>query len=190
MTPQILRAEDRAPAPGSNGGGVTSEVAVHPTGASTDDFVWRVSVADVARGGPFSAFPGVDRIITVADGPGVALTVDGASHVMDASYEPFALSGDAVTECRLLGGPVVAFNVMARRAEMAARVRVVRSDTAVRPVAGTHVLAIVLDGAAVLRGASVRLGCLDAVLLSDGDCVSFGVEGVLAIVDFVARPGG
>ncbi|MFC8230361.1 HutD family protein [Streptomyces sp. NPDC057287] len=190
MTPQILRAEDRVPTPWSNGGGVTSEVAVHPMGAATDDFAWRVSVADVERGGPFSAFPGVDRIITVVDGPGVTLTVDGAPHTMDAPYEPFVLSGDAVTECRLLDGPVVAFNVMARRAEMTARVRVVRSGTAVSPAAGTRVLAIVLDGSAVLERASVRLGRLDAVLLPDGHGESFGVEGVLALVDLVARPGG
>ncbi|MFB7599369.1 HutD family protein [Streptomyces sp. NPDC056160] len=189
MAPQILRAEDRTPAPWKNGGGVTSEVAVHPQGAGTEDFLWRVSVADVAGDGPFSAFAGVDRIITLVDGPGMALTVAGAAHKVDAPYEPFAFPGDAVTECRLLGGPIVDFNVMVRRAEMTARVRVVRSDTSVRPAAGTGVLAIVLDGSAVLRHASVRLGRLDAVLLREGEGDSFGVDGVLAVVDLAARPG-
>ncbi|MCG8969621.1 MULTISPECIES: HutD/Ves family protein [Streptomyces] len=190
MAPQILRASERTPAPWKNGGGVTSEVAVHPQGAGTDDFAWRVSVADVARSGPFSTFDGVDRIITVVDGPGMALTVDGTPHVVDAPYEPFAFPGDAVTECRLLDGPIVDFNVMARRAGTTARVRVERAHTCVRPVTGTRVLAIVLEGTALLHGASVRLGRLDAVLFSDQDPVdTIGVDGVLAVVDLVDRPG-
>ncbi|MEV5643658.1 HutD family protein [Streptomyces flaveolus] len=190
MAPLILRASERTPAPWKNGGGVTSEVAVHPQGAGTDDFAWRVSVADVARSGPFSTFDGVDRIITVVDGPGMALTVDGTPHVVDAPYEPFAFPGDAVTECRLLDGPIVDFNVMARRAGTTARVRVERAHTCVRPGTGTRVLAIVLEGTALLHGASVRLGRLDAVLFSDQDPVdTIGVDGVLAVVDLVDRPG-
>ncbi|GJF24845.1 MULTISPECIES: HutD family protein [Streptomyces] len=190
MAPQILWASERTPAPWKNGGGVTSEVAVHPQGAGTDDFGWRVSVADVARSGPFSTFDGVDRIITVVDGPGMALTVDGIPHVVDAPYEPFAFPGDAVTECRLLDGPIVDFNVMARRAGTTARVRVERAHTCVRPGTGTRVLAIVLEGTALLHGASVRLGRLDAVLFSEQDPVdTIGVDGVLAVVDLVDRPG-
>ncbi|MFF8882268.1 HutD/Ves family protein [Streptomyces flaveolus] len=190
MAPQILRASERTPAPWKNGGGVTSEVAVHPQGAGTDDFGWRVSVADVARSGPFSTFDGVDRIITVVDGPGMALTVDGIPHVVDAPYEPFAFPGDAVTECRLLDGPIVDFNVMARRAGTTARVRVERAHTCVRPGTGTRVLTIVLEGTALLHGASVRLGRLDAVLFSEQDPVdTIGVDGVLAVVDLVDRPG-
>ncbi|MGW0813098.1 HutD/Ves family protein [Streptomyces viridiviolaceus] len=189
MAPQILRARTRTPAPWKNGGGVTSEVAAHPEGAGTDDFAWRVSVADVARSGPFSTFDGVDRIITVVDGPGMALTVDGTSHVVDTPYEPFAFPGDAATQCRLLGGPVVDFNVMVRRAETTARVHIVRSHTSVRPDAGTRVLAIVLEGSALLHGASVRLGRLDAVLLCEGDSDAVGVDGVLAVVVLAGRTG-
>ncbi|MYR45608.1 HutD family protein [Streptomyces sp. SID5910] len=189
MAPQILRASERTPAPWKNGGGVTSEVAVHPEGAGTGDFAWRVSVADVAHSGPFSAFDGVDRIITVIDGPGMALTVDGTPHVVDAPYEPFAFPGDAVTECRLLGGPIVDFNVMVRRAGTTARVRIERSDTAVRPGAGTRVLAVVLAGTALLHGASVRLGRLDAALFSGEDCDTIGVDGVLAVVELVDLAG-
>lgn len=65
-------------------------VAVHPRNAGTDDFDWRISVAYVARAGPFSVFPGVDRIITLIDGPGMVLTVDGAEHRVDAPYKPFS----------------------------------------------------------------------------------------------------
>ncbi|MER7539903.1 HutD family protein [Streptomyces sp. NPDC097704] len=183
MAPQILRAHDRTPAPWKNGGGITTEVVAHPQGAGTDDFAWRISVADVASSGPFSTFEGVDRIITVVDGPGMVLTVDGAEHVVDTPCAPFAFSGDAATDCRLLDGPIVDFNVMVRRSEVKADVSVERDGTVLRPVPGTRVLAIVLDGTATLDGEPVRLGRLDAVLLQDDeDPVGVTVDGALAIV--------
>ncbi|MFJ8863792.1 HutD family protein [Streptomyces sp. NPDC102451] len=189
MTPQILRAEDRAPTPWKNGGGMTTEVTTHPPGAGNEDFEWRVSVADVARDGSFSSFPGVDRIITVVDGPGMTLTLDGTKPTMGEPFEPFAFSGEAVTECQLMGEPVVAFNVMVRRAHTAARVGMFRSGTTVRPAPGSQVLAVVLSGSAVLRRDSVRLDRFDAVLLSDEDAEGFDVAGVLAIVHLTAVPG-
>ncbi|OIK02261.1 hypothetical protein BIV23_25275 [Streptomyces monashensis] len=179
---QLLRAQGRTPAPWKNGGGVTSEVAAHPGGARTDDFVWRVSIADVARSGPFSVFEGVDRIITVVDGPGMALTVDGARHVVADPYEPFAFAGDSDTQCELLGGPIVDFNVMVRRADASAQVRIVRDRVTVRPEAGTRVLAVVLQGAATLGRKSVRLDHLDAALFAAGDADDIDVDGVLAVV--------
>ncbi|MFE3032550.1 HutD family protein [Streptomyces canus] len=189
MALQVLRAQDRTPAPWKNGGGVTSEVASHPEGAGTDDFVWRVSIADVAQSGPFSVFEGVDRIITVVDGPGMVLTIDGTSHEIAAPYEPFAFPGDRDTQCELLGGPIVDFNVMVRRAEATAGVRIVRDRFAVRPEAGTCVLAVVLHGSAALGRESVRLDRLDAVLFAEGDAEDIAVDGVLALVTLADRGG-
>ncbi|MFJ5032942.1 HutD family protein [Streptomyces sp. NPDC088560] len=187
MALQVLRAQDRTPAPWKNGGGVTSEVAARPEGARTDDFVWRVSIADVAQSGPFSVFDGVDRIISVVDGPGMALTVDGARHVVAVPYEPFAFAGDSDTRCELLGGPIVDFNVMVRRADASARVRIVRDHVAVRPAAGTCMLAVVLQGAATLGRKPVRLDRLDAALFAPGDADDIDVDGVLALVTVAGR---
>jgi uncharacterized protein len=58
---KILRAADRKAVPWKNGGGTTTEVAVYPAGAGFDDFGWRVSIADVRQGGPFSLFPGDNK---------------------------------------------------------------------------------------------------------------------------------
>lgn len=187
MALRILRAQERTPAPWKNGGGVTSEVAAHPGGARTGDFVWRVSLADVAQSGPFSVFEGVDRIITVVDGPGMTLTVDGAPHAMTAPYEPFAFAGDSDTQCELLGGPIVCFNVMVRRADASARVRIVRDRVALRPEAGTCVLAVVLQGTAALGRKPVRLDHLDAALFAAQDADDIDVEGVLALVTVADR---
>ncbi|MGW2340442.1 HutD/Ves family protein [Streptomyces sp. NPDC001661] len=181
MAPQILRADERTPAPWKNGGGITTEVLAHPEGSTTADFAWRISLADVATAGPFSAFEGVDRIITVVEGPGMALTVDGTEHTIDTRYAPFPFSGDATTDCRLLGGPLVDFNVMTRRTEAKADVRIERGPTVLEPAPGTRVLALVLEGTATLD--TVRLNRLDAVLLQDDEPpVDVAVDGVLAVV--------
>ncbi|MER0482601.1 HutD family protein [Streptomyces sp. Edi2] len=124
---RILRAEGRAAAPWSNGGGVTREVAVQPPGSGWDTFAWRVSLADVTRDGPYSPLPGVRRILTVVDGAGLELTVDGTAQLLPERYRPFAFPGGAATDSRLLDGrPVVNLNVMLREGRAAATVEMVR----------------------------------------------------------------
>lgn len=44
-----------------------ARAGVLPPGAGMDSFAWRVSVATIARPGPFSAFPGVDRQIMLLE---------------------------------------------------------------------------------------------------------------------------
>ena len=169
---QVLRAADRVASPWKNGGGVTREVASSPSG--TAEFDWRVSLADVASGGPFSTFEGIDRIISVVRGEGMALTVDGVETVVAERFQPFAFSGDATTDCRLLGGPLVDFNVMTRRGSVSAEVTFAPERTA---LTGTT-LAIVLEGTATLDG--TELGPLDAVLVT-GDS-ALDVRGLAAVV--------
>ena len=62
--------------PWRNGGGTTQEVACNPGGSSAA-FDWRLSLADVGQDGAFSAFTGYQRILTVLEGRGIELTVDG-----------------------------------------------------------------------------------------------------------------
>ncbi len=77
MALTILKAENHRRMPWKNGGGVTVEIAIHPQGASVDDFDWRVSMATVASDGPFSVFPGIDRTLSVLEGDGILLDVEG-----------------------------------------------------------------------------------------------------------------
>lgn len=112
---QVLRAADRAASPWKNGGGVTREVAAWPPGAGFDDFQWRVSMAEVRADGPFSVFPGVDRILAVLEGR-LALDIDGRGTVtLDPASAPAVFPGDAPTVGRVLAGPVTDLNVMSRR---------------------------------------------------------------------------
>ncbi|MEU8528991.1 MULTISPECIES: HutD family protein [Streptomyces] len=186
---RLLRAHDRPATRWRNGGGVTREVVAGPAEAGMEDFAWRVSLADVAAGGPFSSFPGVDRIITVVDGPGMELTVDGVPHTVDAPYEPFAFPGDAVTDCRLLGGPLVDFNVMTRRSAATARLRLTREAFDVTPRAGSETLVIVLAGTATAAESGVTLDRFDAVLFPEDGADTFHVDGVAAVVTVAPAAG-
>ncbi|MDJ0343571.1 HutD family protein [Streptomyces sp. H10-C2] len=210
METRILRARDRTPTPWSNGGGVTREIAAGPadtgagagagagagirTGAGADmstattGFGWRVSLADVVEDGPYSAFPGVDRIITVVDGAGMVLTIDGVTHAPTLPLRPLAFPGDAATGCRLTGGPIVNLNVMTRRGRAAATVEIVEGPhTATVPEDGAVLLVALTDDAAIgPEGGS--LGRFDAALATGGGSGSgtdSGTGGALTL-----RPGG
>ncbi|MFE2939711.1 HutD family protein [Streptomyces sp. NPDC059255] len=153
MTLRVLRAGSRAAVPWRNGGGVTREIACRPEDAGTAGFDWRISLADVAANGPFSAFPGVDRILTMVEGAGMDLTVGGRRRLVDEAYVPASFPGDRPTECLLLSGPVVNFNVMYRRDRTSAEVAVVRGTLPVPvPVAGGGtVVAVALETPMVLE---------------------------------------
>ncbi|MEV7775523.1 HutD family protein [Kitasatospora sp. NPDC086791] len=182
---QVLRASDRPATAWLNGGGVTKEVAGFPAGAGLDGFDWRVSLADVASAGPFSPFPGIDRVITLVEGAGMALTVDGVEQLIDTPYRPFAFSGDAGTDCRLLAGPVVDFNVMTRRGRVAATVDLATAPVAVEVPAGSTVLLVCLAGSAVIDGAeTVELGRYDAALLDATGRYELRPDGVTAVITF------
>ena len=99
-----------------NGGGSTRTVAVSPAGSGFDDFVWRVSIAEVEQSGGFSLFPGVDRTILLLDGAGMVLErSDGVAHQLGTPFEPYAFRGEDVIEARLVDGASRDFNVMVRR---------------------------------------------------------------------------
>ncbi|MFF1446840.1 HutD family protein [Streptomyces sp. NPDC058274] len=177
---RLLPAAVRAAVPWKNGGGVTREIAAWPPGADMAGFDWRVSLAEVGADGPFSAFPDVDRTLTLAEGAGMDLTVDGASRLVDTRDVPQDFRGDVPTDCRLLDGPVVNLNVMWRRGggRSAPHVAVVRGRLL---LAAAPALVVALDGGTEVAG--VTLGRYDAALLSGTDTV-LHARGRTAVVGF------
>ncbi len=115
--PERLALAAIAAQPWKNGAGLTRELAVEPRGAGATDFDWRISIAEVDRDAPFSAFPGVDRCITLLSGAGMRLaSIDGSiDHRLDRVHAPFTFSGDLALDATLLGGACSDFNVMTRR---------------------------------------------------------------------------
>ena len=141
--------------PWKNGGGQTAEIMVSPEGAGFEDFDWRISTAVVAQSGPFSTFPGVDRVLTVIEGGAMDLTVAGQSQHLDAGSAPFAFAGDTFAEARLTGPALLDFNVMLRR-PLRAIVRRVVLGPQQRQDAQAH-LALLLEDAGDLS----RLDLID-----------------------------
>lgn len=110
----LLDPASVAPRPWRNGRGVTRELATGPG--------WRVSLADLAATGPFSRFPGLQRLFTPLD-DGVVLTIDG-TRCATRRHRPVAFPGDAEVELVALGSPSRALNVMTPAGAPAATVRV------------------------------------------------------------------
>lgn len=115
-----LPASQRIAQPWKNGGGVTREIAVYPEGASTDDFLWRISMAEVSETGPFSRFDGIDRHLTVLSGR-LRMDMPDGRHVLNAG-DSTAFAGEAQVEAAPLL-PVIDLNVMTRRGQIRAEVR-------------------------------------------------------------------
>lgn len=115
---EIIRYASLRAEPWRNGGGVTRELASHPTpaggGTAPDgDWDWRVSIAEISRAGAFSTFHGMDRVLTVIDGELLLLTVDGADHPLER-YRPFRFPGDAEATAALPTGDIRDLNVITR----------------------------------------------------------------------------
>ena len=109
---QIIRYAELKAAPWRNGGGVTREVLSSPADGS-ENWDWRLSLADVAKAGDFSPFPGMQRLLTVVEGDLLLLEVDGTEHGLE-KYRPFRFDGRAATSAKLPTGDVRDLNVITR----------------------------------------------------------------------------
>jgi environmental stress-induced protein Ves len=113
---QVLRCAGYRRMPWKNGGGETFEIAVSPPEATLDAMDWRISMAVVASDGPFSSFPGVDRTLSILEGDGIELALEGAgAFLLSPGTEPFHFPADVPAMARLSGGAVTDLNVMSRR---------------------------------------------------------------------------
>lgn len=113
MTVHIVELASVVPQPWRNGGGVTRELLAWPPG-SGDDWQLRVSVADIGRDGPFSAYPGVQRGFAVLEGAGVVLRFGTHERRLTPASEPIVFDGADAPGCRLVGGPTRDLNLMVR----------------------------------------------------------------------------
>ncbi|MEI8029385.1 MAG: HutD family protein [Comamonadaceae bacterium] len=120
MSWQTVRLADVLPSPWRNGGGVTRELAAWPI---PHDWIWRMSVAEVARSGPFSRFDGVQRWFAVLGGAGVRLTLGGHAHELTRDSEPLCFDGASAVECQLLDGATQDFNLMLHADKAAAQMK-------------------------------------------------------------------
>ena len=111
-----LRPADYRSMPWKNGSGTTIEMAVWPALAGLDDFVWRVSRAQVVVDGGFSHFAGIDRSLALLQGAGMHLRGGGTTLTLDQYHHHIAVfAGDTGIAAELIDGPISDLNVMSRR---------------------------------------------------------------------------
>lgn len=145
---QTVALADVPPTTWKNGGGVTRDLLLWPTAA---DWLLRISVAEVAQGGPFSAYPGIARWFAVLQGEGVVLQLADGPVRLTPDSAPLHFDGAQAPGCTLLGGPTLDLNLMAR--QDAGRAELQRAVAGV-PWAGTAPLRAVFTlCAATLHGA-------------------------------------
>jgi environmental stress-induced protein Ves len=117
----FVRLAECPPQPWRNGGGTTRELLRWPAApaggpaAAADDWLVRVSVAEIACDGPFSPYPGVDRWFAVLEGAGVALALPEGDRLRRPGDDALAFAGEAAPGCALLDGATSDLNRMVRR---------------------------------------------------------------------------
>lgn len=108
---RLVALADAPPQPWRNGGGSTRELLAWPTAA---DWQLRISVAEIAQAGPFSAFPGIERWFAVLRGEGVVLRFASRRAMLTPGSEPLRFEGASAPGCTLLDGATQDLNLMVR----------------------------------------------------------------------------
>ncbi|ACM28247.1 HutD family protein [Agrobacterium rhizogenes] len=175
---RILRASDYKRMPWKNGGGETVEIAVSPGGAGLADFDWRVSMATVATDGPFSVFSGIDRTLSILEGAGMMLFIEGREPVLlTEGSDPLPFAADAPTSATLVDGEITDLNVMTRRGRLTHSVRRIGIDGGDELALGSET-ALVLCHRGHLDIGDRTLSAGDCLLVEDAAGARHSVSGV------------
>jgi len=119
-----------------NGAGWTSEILkVHDKDdRDSNDWDWRLSIAEIETDAPFSVFPGVERELVLLSGNGLRLRFDdGSVHELLPPHDKLRFAGERVVVGELLDGATRDFNLMWKRDRC-------RAQLWHRPLVGTMVM--------------------------------------------------
>jgi uncharacterized protein len=178
---KVLRAADHKRMPWKNGGGETVEIAISPEGAGLADFDWRVSMASVASDGPFSIFPGIDRTLSILEGSGMRLLIEGRDPVLlTQESDPLAFAADIAVSATLPDGAITDLNVMTRRSAVRHTVARLKIDGDKREeLAEATFMLFCASGNVTVHAVSegIELSAGDALLLEDGKKDRLSLDG-------------
>ena len=184
---KLIPADAMRRMPWKNGGGVTTEIAIAPEGATLDTFDWRISTAQVDAAGPFSRFAGIDRSLAVIAGGRLTMhRADGNVVSLAPGEAPVRFPGEVDIHATL-DAPLSDFNVMTRRdtwAHHAESIALAAGERRSLPIthSGIQWLAYCVHGALLLNGADVPRGAaawLDAPSCNDTLVARVGSVGYL-----------
>ena len=120
-----IEASSQKVMPWKNGGGITTEIAKD----GTEPFLWRASRAQVASDGPFSFFPGYDRILIILQGKGMVLKFPDKEETLGSQLtdrDLFHFKGEDEIHTSLIDGPVTDWNWITRRESGSGKVSILR----------------------------------------------------------------
>lgn len=125
----IISAQSFKTIPWKNGKGVTTELAINPTGI-LDSFDWRLSIATVAEDGIFSDFSGYTRNLVLIEGDSISLThnenkTDTLTNILDFA----TFDGGSKTEGKLQKGGIKDFNIITSKVACDTKVRTFTQPT-------------------------------------------------------------
>ncbi|MFP5311830.1 MAG: HutD family protein [Actinomycetes bacterium] len=184
---QIIRFAELKAEPWRNGGGVTREIARQTS--ADGGFDWRVSIADVAKAGDFSTFPGMERVLTVVEGDLLLLTVDGKEQGLE-KFRPFRFDGGAATAATLPTGDIRDLNVITRTGAFKGFMSILELSRKRPHPLFEGQFGVLLQGQANVTqggGEPVDLGRYDAVVGADTGSPEILGRGFLAVVSLDAQ---
>ncbi len=155
-----------------NGLGWTREIYRHPAGS--EDWDWRLSIAEVDKDGPFSAFPGVDRELVLLSGEGMCLHFeDGEQVELLPPHDRVRFAGERALGAELISGPTQDFNLMWKRDRVEASLlhRPLVGPMLFFADAGVHWVVYVLSGRAHFKDQPA------AQILEQGDTALIDASG-------------
>jgi len=190
MSPlRVLRARDYPRMPWKNGGGSTEEIT-RDAGEGLDGFGWRLSIADIDESGGFSSFAGYQRIITVLQGDGMRLLVDGQASPPLLPFDAFAFSGQSQVSCTLLGGSIRDFNLIYAPQRYRARLQWLDGSSRLFSSASTLLLFAADSAVEVALAGHERqcLGLYDCLQVEGDDgLVELDVQGRSCLIELILR---
>ena len=190
MRVELLGPDDFRAMPWRNGLGTTIEMAREDDAEGA--MLWRVSAADVVEAGAFSLFPGIDRILTLIEGPGFDIDFSGHGRVAPVEpLRPVPFSGDWTTRAEAVRGPSRDLNVMTARGRASAMVHVHRDATATAPLSDRN-LFFCLAGHPILTLAdavcSLDPGQLALIYGAVGSTSALSGAGTVIQIDITLAP--
>lgn len=114
MTLQHIPFEQFNAKPWKNGLGTTYDIAMLPLGADHASFDLRFALSPIVEDNVFSAFPGVERVITPIEGEQLSLVFDDTESQLSL-YQSLRFDSALTPMGRPLSGPIKVINVMAKR---------------------------------------------------------------------------
>lgn len=184
----LLSADSFVPIPWKNGGGITLDIfrGCGLERVSGDDWDWRLSMARLDGDGPFSAFDGIDRVLTFL-GPGTLRLCGGITDVTLQPLQALAFDGGIPFEGMVDTPPSWDLNLMGRRERVRVRAETLRGATSLTLKTGEVAGLYAVQGAALLGELRVEQGAVGLLQAAEDAEIRLGaVEG--AVVAFVVSP--